>query len=388
METFRKWAPVYLRICRTVTLYVSFLLLSSLSTVMVNSMRPAKAILSIFVFQTLVRVFAEADRATRDIALPYREEVSAHDRSSLDIWRLVLSSKPILFELGLLLLFPIVLPMELGFAAYTTPLLHAGLKRPLAKLLLLVTVLPLMTGAWLLARYNAFLWWLSDKTPADIAFGCALVLKTIGTFLIYGIGGVAFALFVPVAISMYYIFVSLGELRWWLPSLIIFGFLLLIWLWRFLRAVRIRRRLFKRLRALCREMGFTLSPIRRPYRSLLFIKSGVSFTVTTAEKTYYCKLFCSRNYHNPLYFAETGIVQCIHSLRIRRVEYFSYITQLDFSFDAPTPKILIVNPVPKEIYVGNLEFSRLIDTGESAGDYKIFTATGFLGALERGVLDR
>ncbi|MBE6580132.1 MAG: hypothetical protein E7650_00765 [Ruminococcaceae bacterium] len=388
MESFRKWAPVYLRFCRTLGLYISFLLLCFLSTSMLNTMRPAKAVLSLFIFQTLVRVFAEADRATRDIALPYREEVGTHDRSSLTIWRLILSSKPILAELLLLLLFPILLPMEVGFTAYTAPLLSAGLKRPLAKALLLLVLLPLMTGAWLLARYNAFLWWLSDKTSPDMAFGRALFLKWLGTFLIYGIGGIAFALFVPVFLSVFYIFVTLGETRWWLPPLIIIGFLFLVWLFRFLRAVRIRRRLLVRLRALCTELGATLSPIRRPYRSLLYIKQGHSFTVSINEKTYHCKLFCARNRRNPLYFSETGIVQCLHSFRFRRVEYFSYTTQVEFGFEAPAPKILIVNPVPKEIYAGNTDFSRLIDTGESVGAYKIFTATGFLGALERNVLDR
>lgn len=388
METFRKWAPVYLRFCRTLGLYVSFLLLSSLSTFMLNTMRPAKAVLTLFIFQTLVRVFAESDRATRDIALPYRDKVSTHERSSLGIWRLILSSKTILAELALLLLFPILLPMEVGFTAYTAPLLSAGLKRPLAKIILLLVLLPLMTGAWLLARYNAFLWWLSDKTSPDIPLGRALTLKWLGTFLIYGIGGIAFALFVPVFLSIYYIFVTLGEKGWWLPPLIIIGFLLLIWLFRFLRAVHIRRRLLLRLRVLCTKVSATLSPIRRPYLSLLRVKSGQSFTVTLNDKTYHCKLFCAKNRRNPLYFSEMGIVQCLHSFRFRRVEYFSYTTQYDFSFEAPTPKILIVNPVPKEIYAGNTDFSRLIDTGESVGDYKIFTATGFLGALERNVLDR
>lgn len=388
MDSFQKYAPVYLRICRTVGLYVSFVLLSFLSALLLKSMPAAHAILAFFIYQSLVRIFAETDRTTRDIALSYREQVSAYGRSTREILRLILQCKPYCLELILLLLLPVLLPMECGFSLYTAPLLAGGYHRFFAKLALLSVLLPLMTGCWLLGHYNAFLWWLCEKAAPDMAFGRALLLKWLGVALIYGISGVAFALFVPVFISVFYIGVALGEIRQWLPLLIIAVLILFVWLCGFLRAFRIRRSFLKRLCRLCADMGATLSRIKRPYRSLLHAGTGESFTVTVGEKTYHCKLFCAKNRKNPLYFSETGIVQCLHSFRFRRVEYFRYTTQFDFSFEAPAPKILIVNPVTKELYAGHIDYARLIDTGESVGDYKIYTATGFLGALEREVLDR
>ena len=114
-----------------------------------------------------------------------------------------------------------------------------------------------------------------------------------------------------------------------------------------------------------------------------------SFARKTAQIEYMaqaCPVHLFR--HTPLFFSQNGIMQCLHSFRFRRVEYFRYTTQFDFSFEADGSKMLIVNPEPKELYAGSTSFYREIDTGESIGAYKVFTATGFLGALSRNVLDR
>ena len=60
------------------------------------------------------------------------------------------------------------------------------------------------------------------------------------------------------------------------------------------------------------------------------------------------------------------------------------LSRIDFGFESENEKILIVLPVPKDIYVsdGNSQ-PRPADTGDKAGDYRIYNATGFLGGLER-----
>ena len=50
-------------------------------------------------------------------------------------------------------------------------------------------------------------------------------------------------------------------------------------------------------------------------------------------------------------------------------------------------KILIVVPIPRKFFVSTNQSSpRQADTGEKIGEYTIYNATGFLGALERDCL--
>lgn len=389
METFKKYLPVYLRLCRSVFLYLSFLLLATISSYITRQAHIAvNAVMLLFIYHSTVRVFAETDRITADIALAYRAEVEPLSRSARDILGLIIRQKEFYIEAAVVLLLPILLPLEAGFGYLVAPLLAKGLSRALVKLILVSILVPLGLGVGLLSHYYGFLWWLDEKASPDMHFWRALLLRLLGLLLIYTVGSIAIIFYVPIFISVYYIFVALSEIFKWLPFLIIGGVLLLLWLLAFLRALRIRRKFLRQLRACCAEIGATLSPIRRPYRSLLCLDRFESFTVTRGEKTYHCKLFSARRRRNPLFFSEHGTVQCLHSFSFRRVEYFRFTTQFDFSFEAPAPRILIVNPVSKEIFAGHTHFARPIDTGESVGPYKIFTATGFLGALARDVLDR
>lgn len=388
MEDFKKYLPIYLRICRTVALYFAFLAIFGICYLFTGFAKLAGAILLPLVFHSTARVFGETDRKLGELALAYRMEKDIHHCMPREILRLILTSKDLLLELGILLALPIIFPIELGFNPLATLLLGATAPRALKKLLTLAIMLPVFFGVWLLSRYSAFFWIAYREQDDKIHYIRDLALKLLGITPIYAIGSVGIMYVLEIFASIFYIFKAFFSLYFW-PTLILvlcaLGFFLSF---RFLRACRIRRKFFKGLKHLCAELGATLSPIKRPYRSLLFLRDEVNFTVQYGEKTYHCKLFCALKRHTPLFFSQHGIVQCLHSFRFRRVEYFRYTTQFDFSFEAEGSKMLIVNPVPKEIYAGSTAFYREIDTGESIGAYKVFTATGFLGALSRNVLDR
>ena len=64
------------------------------------------------------------------------------------------------------------------------------------------------------------------------------------------------------------------------------------------------------------------------------------------------------------------------------------MSKIDFGFESEGKKILIVLPIPKKIYVGTVNSApRPADTGEKAGEYTVYNASGFLGALERDCLN-
>jgi hypothetical protein len=62
-------------------------------------------------------------------------------------------------------------------------------------------------------------------------------------------------------------------------------------------------------------------------------------------------------------------------------------TLIDFRMEGQGKKIVIVLPVPERIYVSvDGSTPGPADTGEVFGEYTLYTATGFLGALERDIL--
>ena len=110
MENLKKFIPIYLRVCRTLTLYFTFMLLSFLAGYPSRNEPIIKAMMTVFVLHTVLRIFAETDRETRDEALIYRESVAPHDRSSREIWRILLKTKPFHLELAILLTLTVLLP--------------------------------------------------------------------------------------------------------------------------------------------------------------------------------------------------------------------------------------------------------------------------------------
>lgn len=388
MEEFKKYIPIYLRICRSLIFYFLFLAILGLSYLFSGFVKITGAILLPLVFYSTSRVFGETDKKLIDLALAYRTEKDVHHCMPREMLRLILTSKDLVLELGILLALPILFPIELGFSPFADLVLGAIASRTLKKLLTLAIVLPAFFGLWLFSRYSAFFWIAYREKESKIHLVRDLVLKLLGITAVYALGAIFIIYSLEIYGSIFIILKLFFSLYFW-PALILVCSIIAFFLsFRFLRACRIRRNFFKRLKALCHEIGATLSPIKRPYRSLLFLRDEINFTVQYGEKTYHCKLFCSLKRHTPLFFSQNGMMQCLHSFRFRRVEYFRYTTQFDFSFEANGQKCLIVNPVPKELYAGDTTFYREIDTGESVGAYKIFTATGFLGALSRNVLDR
>lgn len=388
MDEFRKYIPTYLRVMRSLSLYFLFLLILTVARYCAGDVALVSVILMPLVLHSTARVFGETDRHLRELALVYREERDVHHRSPREILRLVLTSRALQIELGILLLLPILLPIEMGYGPLSSLLFGRALvSRALKKLVIMAIVLPIFFGIWLLSRYSAVMWWAYEMEYDEGNYFGGLVLKLLGIGALYALGGSLSVFFVPVFISAYYIVQAIAQVRWWLPLLLLVGGVALWWLWGFWRACRIRRRFLGRLEVTCRELGAALVQKKRLYRSLIRLGDEVNFVIRHGEKTYYCKLFGTLKRHTPLYFSERGIVQRLHSFRFRRVEYFRYTAQFDFSFEADGVKALIVNPVPKEIYAGDTSFNRLIDTGETVGDYKVFTASGFLGALSRDVVD-
>ena len=79
---------------------------------------------------------------------------------------------------------------------------------------------------------------------------------------------------------------------------------------------------------------------------------------------------------------------CQHTFNLFHVPLISLNSRIDFAFESKGEKILIVLPMPKDIYTATKSTQpHPADTGEKIGDYSIYSATGFLHALERDCLN-
>ncbi len=442
----RRALAIFLRIMRTLGLYAAFLFIWAMAAYAFRSTHLSelpndtsithiiRTVMLPFIFFSMARTFAEEDGEVNS-ALGAEPSLSLPVR----VWR-VLRTREFQIELGVILALASFLPFEAGYGTLAAWLFDGGeYGRLEIKLWISLIVLPLLTLLMLWARLSAWQKHTDErgargeitKEGADLPLMIAhvaganpygatrlggtrgfadggadrisaaerralrrgyrkstLVWRVLLLLAIYVIGGFALTFFVPTVISFWYVLELIGSVRWWLPAFLVLLIVGGVWLWLFLRAVRIRKRLFRGLHALCREYGFTHTRIKRPFRSLFRLGDEINFTVVANGKTYDCKLFASMRRHCSLFFHESGVVYCTHSLRFRRVELLSWTTSYHFDFESDHTKVCIVAPVPAQIYAGDDTWHRPIDTGMAVGDYRIFSTTGFLGALQRGCIER
>ncbi len=384
----KKNLPIYLTICRGILIYFTAVCIFLLSALLLGrSYLLSNAFLLILIYHSTVRIFAETTPHLRDTALLYREEYEPHKRTMQTILKALFSERLLLLEFAIWLALPLLMPLELGLLRFAKPLIARGVPRLLAKLIIILLFWLIMLPMGVLSYYYAFLWWL-DNHHAIKRLLPVRILKICGITAIYIVGAIALKFTIPVFVSAFFIVIAVFEVEWYLPPAILGGILLLIFSIRYLRAWCIRHRFFKDLKEIATACGAELSPIKHPYRSLLHSICEPNFTISLNGKQYTCLLLGAFKRRNPFFFSETGKVQCLHSFRFRRVEFFRYTVEYDCSFQADGIKCIIVCPVSHDIYAGHTGFFRLIDTGECVGDYHIHTATGFIGALSRDVLDR
>ena len=328
--------------------------------------------------------------------------------------KLVLHCKLFWAELISLALLPLLLPLECGFYPLTY-LLFSGtaLTRGVQKLLLLCITWPLLFGISLWHHVDAVYVWQEAEIAKRRDNTRELASPVAATAALYFVC----LLLIPPTISVLVLALSfLASVSFSLVGVIVLAAVVLCFALRYLRALRIRRKFWQNLRKRCEKCGFSLSPVRRPYRSVWRITEGKDFTVSANGKTYSCKMLAGLSRSNAMSLSPDGIAHVIHAWGLRilpgrrmhtsaeflggagralgggrwyqKLEIFRFTTKTDFSFEGEGQRILIVNPVPHALFAGTENRARPIDNGDTVGPYKIFTGTAFLNALERDCIDK
>ena len=369
-----------------------------------------QCLILIFWLNTVLRIFAERDRSTREALYPGAEkELRFRECAG---W--VLHAHSFWIETVTLGAMFLLLPLESGIYPLAYLLFHSSsLARAVQKLLLLCILLPFTFGFNLWQHISAFYTWqendLAQRPEGEGNLGGALA----GASLLFFVALLALP---PIILILLGALSMLAAVSFSLVGAVIAAVILICILYRYLRALRIRGKFLKNLRERCEKCGFSLSPVRRPYRSVFRIGSGLDFTVAAHGKTYSCKLIAGISRGNAMSISPDGVAHVIHiwGLRIlpsrhmhisseflggagralggtrwyQKLEILRFTTKTDFSFEGDGQRVLIVNPVPFALFAGSEEQAQPIDNGATVGAYKIFAGTGFLNALERNCIEK
>lgn len=421
----KKALPYYLRIWRGLAAYLLFVIVMALGALLFRTstqtvdpevaegIMPSvlRAVFIPFLFATIVRVLSERDPLMQDEIYVGADDFGSFKENLL----LVLRCRYFWIEAGVILTLGAILPAAWGFYPLDDILFRGSALSPvMQKLLLLCIILPFFFVTLLWQHTMALYHWYDAERRNQLDETRKLPVGPLCLILpLYLFAFFALSYVFPVILTVYFAV--------WLLAIPAGILLILIPTWRYTRALRIRRRFLGRLRALCAKKSFTLSPVKRPYRSVFRNKGEYSFTLEANGQTYTCKLIAAVSYGTSMILSEDGTAAIEHSFglrqgsiramghglfgnganfggntnggmagyyRHRKAELYRFTTHLDFSFEGEGTKILIVNPVPFEILAGSTYKSRYIDNGDFAGEYLVFSASGFLGALERGCVER
>ena len=421
----KKALPYYLRIWRGLAAYLLFVIVMALGSFLFNTparmvdpeiargLMPSvlRAVFIPFLFASIVRVLAERDPLMQDEIYPGADEFGGFWENATAVLR----CHYFWIEAGVVLFLGAVLPAACGFYPLEDVLFrNTTLSPTVQKLLLLCIVLPFFFLTLLWQHTMALYHWYDMERRKQLCDTRKLPVGPLCLILpLYLFAFFALTYVFPVILTIYYAV--------WLLLIPLGVVVLMVPLWRYGRAIRIRKSFLKKLKKLCAEKGFALSPVKRPYRSLFRNGGEYNFTLEANGQRYACKMIAALAYGSTLFLSEDGTAAIEHSFglrqgpiktvrfglfgnganfdngttggsagyyRHRKAELFRYTTRLDFSFAYEGPKLLIVNPVPFEILAGDSYKSRYIDNGDFTGEYLVFSGSGLLGALERNCVER
>lgn len=287
----------------------------------------------------------------------------------------LIKEKRIFINLGLVLLIYALLPLDWPFMALK-------LAFPDRTALATAIYIPILSALHLFGYLSGIKAWRNktkDLSKKKYTASCVLLAVA------YFICPTAIIAALPLIYSLFFLVPELMRIEIILPIVLLISFIVS---YRYLRAYLKRRSLLKELKKICSERQYTLSQIRDPYRSLFFDFEGESFSVTVNSKTYSCKLLSGAKKYTPLVIHPNARLEFVHNIRFLKFIIYSYSTLVNIDYRSDHRKILIVNPTPKFVFTPRKGKASPIDNAEVIGEFKFYTATAFLRALEMDVLEK
>lgn len=243
---------------------------------------------------------------------------------------------------------------------------------------------------------------LNDKKKSAYSYW-RMVGRLAFTTLLYYFAGMAVTYVIVAGFSM----TAILALLIFTPS--IFVIILAIVALFYIRTIRARVKLIKKLKSICKDRGFDLMELCRPYRSIFRdAHNDYNIAVKVGERTFYCRLIACVNRGNKYTFNTDGTLtraRMIHMPKPPRMvgvrgmiqtanygngdelEIFGFTSEIDYTFEADGEKVILINPVPRRVRKQSGNLIGEMDNGDRLGDYTIYTGNAFLRYIDRLGID-
>ncbi len=281
-----------------------------------------------------------------------------------------------------------ILPLSFVYDCIGVALLGTGY----GKLQVMLVILPILLVLEVVAHLSVRSAWLSESMQVKSKKEKNYFARTVQGITITAVVYCAASLMIPWMLPFIVTIANLGVgaiVFLYIGIALLVAVLVVIALY-YVRAVNKRKEFVGKLKKYCRENSITLSEIKKPYASVFVQQEGIDFTIEHNHTIYDCKMVASIFPSSSIAFSDTGKGIRQTTLRLFKVHVFHINTMIDYRIDSRpegNKKIIIALPVPKNIYVSvNGSTPRSADTGENVGEYILYNASGFLNALERGIL--
>ena len=403
MAFIEKWDPVrfrYGRILRNVIFYALFILTVKGSAAPgtgddINYFAAsALAMLISYIFLDGVFVLYDPTARRRFCKKPPKET------GIFSEWKFVLCSYEFLSKTVMLAILPAFFWTKYFIYPIATFFGRADFSHREIWGLYLLTVLPIFAAIDVFMRVRTRRFWRTldeDEAMGKRLDGLAVAMLCV--LIIFGLGFIS---------SFYFITLSTLISVLLMPEvgLTVFAVILLIFLFHYIRAFRLRSRFLKKLKKVCKEEGVGLSRVSHPYLSIFFKKSSAyEFTVTMNGKVYACKMISAVFKSVPMIFCDKESGYFKFGIQVRKNDLFTFRSWFTHGFESPEAdqKILIVNPVPhvmKSIqlytafssentsFVTEGKYERMLDNASIVYGATVFSGNGFLNAVNRNCLDK
>jgi hypothetical protein len=306
--------------------------------------------------------------------------------------KFIVSSLDFYVELGCVVALSLVLPTSFLYG-FVSKLFFSDIKLTAftEKLYTLIIILPIVIAILFIAHVSFQRGWYTEAQieKAKIAnrkkeSKLPIVKNVINVAVVYCIGSFTLPFILPMLFTLW----DLGGIMLfvWIVLAVAALVLLTITVY-YVRALLKRRAFVRKLKKYCFENSLYLSDVKNPYRSIFFSTDGLDFTVEKNMTSYDCKFISCVFPRAPMVLTDDGWAIRQINVRMFKRDVFSIVTNIDFYFESENKKILVLLPTPK-VFVATArgENPRLADVGEVVGKYTVYTATGFLNALDRDTL--
>ena len=305
------------------------------------------------------------------------------DRRNLSVWgrsRLVFVSPMLWIDIAGMSVLACIAPMTLMRTELAKGLFGA---ENISKAAVIACVLPAFLLVTVISYLMTVNWWVityrkqkkkHEKKPVVSLIKQLAVAVPMYLLAAFGLSVVYPAIYSTFLIIKAFIFALLITL-----ICIVLGFII----YKYGRALIKRTVFIKELRTACKERGYELSKIKAPYLSIFTVCDGENFVLTTSDGIYSCKFIACFRRRTPLFFAEDGTASYMTDNL-----FFSHTVVHNYFFEGEGRKLLIVNPVAKNIFATDGISNRPLDVGDKVTDYYVYNGTGFLNAIKRNCLNR